>query len=380
MEHSLNLTEAFQDLNDPRRNNARHPFFSILFIALCAIIAGADNFEDIERWGTAQKRWLLKYIQLPYGIPSTDTFIRVFSLLCPEAFNDHFVIWAKSRCKKIENEVIAIDGKVTKASVNKADDIGALHMVSAWATGNRLVIAQDAVDDKKNEIVSIPKVLKMIDINGCIVTIDAMGCQKNIAQLIINSGGRYLLGLKDNHEILHDRVKELFESERRRNFVTSYGDKIAHSFAHTFDNSHGRSEYRRCWVITNVEYLDELDSKGNQFGFTSVVCIENEFHKNDKISIDSKYFITTIEPNAKLILSAKRKHWGIENALHWVLDVAFNEDRCSVRDEKARENFGILRHIALNLIRLNKSLKGGVGPKRKMAAWNPKNLLAILAS
>ena len=132
----MNLTEAFQDLTDPRRNNARHPFFSILFIALCAIIAGADNFEDIERWGTAQKRWLLKYIELPYGIPSTDTFIRVFSLLCPETFNHHFVIWAKSRCKKIKNEVIAIDGKITKASVNKADNIGALHMVSAWAAEN----------------------------------------------------------------------------------------------------------------------------------------------------------------------------------------------------------------------------------------------------
>lgn len=376
----MSLAEAFQNLTDPRRNNARHPFFSILFIALCAIIAGADSFEDIERWGIEQRRWLLRYIPIPHGIPSADTFIRVFSGLCPESFNNDFVIWAKSRCRKIENEVIAIDGKTNKASKNKADGIGALHMVSAWATENGLVLAQDAVENKKNEITSIPKVLKMLDLNGCIVTIDAMGCQKDIAQLIIKSGGRYLLGLKDNHKILHDRVKELFTSERTRGFVTNHGDKIAHSFSKTFDNSHGRDEYRRCWVIGNAEYLDEKDKKGKQFGFNSVVCIETEFHKDDKISIESRYFISTISADAKLVLASKRKHWGIENVLHWVLDVSFNEDRCSVRDEKARENMAILRHVALNLIRLNTSLKGGVGPKRKLAAWNPRNLLAIINS
>ena len=375
----MSLTEVFQNLTDPRRNNARHPFFSILFIALCAIIAGADNFEDIERWGNEQEEWLRKYIILPHGIPSVDTFIRVFSALCPDAFNINFVTWAKSRCAKKE-KVIAIDGKVTKGSVNKADNLGALHTVSAWSVENNLVIAQDAVDDKKNEIVSIPIVLKMLDLNGCTVTIDAMGCQKSIAQLITKLGATYLLTLKDNHKILHDRVKDLFTTERSRNFVTSYGDKIAHSFHSTFDNSHGRNEHRRCWVIPNADYLDVADNNNKTFGFTSVVCIETEFEKEEKVKTECRYFISTINGDAKLALRSKRQHWGIENKLHWVLDVAFNEDRCCVRDEKARENLAILRHIALNLIRLNTSLKGGVGPKRKLAAWNTKNLLAILTA
>lgn len=376
----MTLPEAFQNLTDPRRNNARHPFLSILFIAICATIAGADSFEDIERWATAQKKWLLDYIALPHGIPSADTFLRVFSALCPDAFNDGFVNWVKSRINHVNQEVIAIDGKTTKASVNKADDLGALHMVSAWATENRLVLAQDAVDNKENEIVSIPRVLKMLDLKGCIVTIDALGCQKDIAQLIIESGACYLLGLKRNHDILYDRVKDLFESERSRNFVTSHGDKIAHSFYKQFDNSHGRLEYRRCWVIADAQYLDVADDHGKIFGLTSVVCIETEFHKGDKVHIESRYFISTLAPDAKLVLESKRSHWGIENGLHWVLDVGFNEDRCTVRDEKARENLAILRHVALNLIRLNTSLKGGVAPKRKMAAWNTDNLLAILMS
>jgi predicted transposase YbfD/YdcC len=373
----MTLPLVFENLTDPRASNARHPFTSILFIALCATIAQADTFEDIEQWGKAQHHWLQQRIPLPHGIPCADTFLRLFNAIDPRCLHEGFVCWTRSIATKTGGEVIAIDGKSVKASADRCAGISALHQVSAWASTNRLVLAQESVGNKENEIVAIPRLLEMLDLSGCIVTIDAMGCQKDIAQQIISSKGDYILSLKDNHPILFSRIKDLFDTERSRDFVTECGDAVSHSYHHDISYDHGRVEHRRCWLIPDVTYLDVVDSDGNCFGFRSVVCIDHEFHSVGKITKETRYYISTLSVDAGVVLQARRSHWGIENSVHWVLDVVFNEDRCRVSSARAGENLGILRHVVLNLIR-RCSLKGSLGVRRKLAAWNTENLLVVL--
>jgi predicted transposase YbfD/YdcC len=384
-EKALGSLEAFASLEDPRRYNARHPFLSLIFIALCAVLAGANNFEEIERWAQAQQEWLENFVPLPHGVPTTDTFLRVFSVLSTSAFQAGFRDWTQTfATEEGKRSVIALDGKTSRASENRADGLGMLHCVSAWSVQNRLVLGQEMVEAKTNEIVAIPRLLSVLDIANCVVTIDAMGTQKDIAQLLTQGGAFYLFSLKENHPILYDRTKELFESERARDFTTKYGDKIAHSYCETYDNHHGRREYRRCWVIPDAQYLDTADAAGRTFGLTSVVCIEREFHYPKPLQSgatfwkDIHYYITTVEGDASVILSCQRDHWTIENSLHWVLDMSFRDDLCRVREEVTRANFAILRHVAFNLLSHAKGLKGGISAKRQKAGWNVKNLEAIL--
>ena len=383
----MTLPEAFQDLPDPRTGNAiRHSFLEVILIALCATIAGADNAEEIARWAKVQEKWLKKFLTLPHGSPSADTFLRIFAALAPEAFNERFLLWAKGifTTEAIVTpggkEVIAIDGKTLKASANKGKELGALHLVSAWASHNRLVLAQTAVDQKENEISAIPLILEMLELKGCIVTIDAMGCQKQIAQQILAAEGHFFLQLKGNHDILLDRVKDFFDTERARGFTTSHGDAVAHSFAQTLDKGHGRLEIRRCWMVENAQYLDTADSEGHTFGFTSIVCLESERRQGDKVSVHTRYFLSDLPADAGVALGCIRRHWGIENRLHWVLDVCFDEDHCTIREENARENFAILRHIALNLLTREKSRKGGVVGRRKIAGWDVDYIPTVLAA
>lgn len=376
----MNLPDAFQSLPDPRRSNAtRHPFLEIILMALCGTLASADNFEEISRWASCNQTWLERFLTLPHGIPSSDTFRRIFAALSPEAFGECFLAWTKSFFLSNADEVIAIDGKTLRRSGDSRKDLPPLHLVSAWATKNRLVLAQQGVTEKENEIVAIPKLLEMLDLKGCIVTIDAMGCQKEIAQQIRSQEGDYLLALKGNHGILHERVVEFFESERARGFVTSYGDRIAHSFCQSLDKGHGRLEIRRCWVVEKAQWLDIPDEKGHVFGFESVVCIESERQIRGRVSIESRYFLSSLPADAGRTLRAGRHHWGIENRLHWVLDVCFDEDRCRVREESARHNLALLRQISVNLLNQEKTAKGGLKGKRKAAAWNPDYLIKVLA-
>lgn len=375
------LPEAFQSLPDPRQGNAtRHPFFEILFMALCATLAGADGFEEIGRWAECNHSWLERHLTLPNGIPSPDTFRRVFAALSPQAFGDCFLAWTREIAQSKTEEIIAIDGKTLRRSGDAPKDIAPLHLVSAWATKNRLVLAQQGVKEKENEIVAIPRLLEMLNLKNSIVTIDAMGCQIEIAKQITESEGEYLLALKGNHGILHERVVDFFESERARNWKTSYGDDIAHSFCQTLDKGHGRLEIRRCWVVDEAQWLDIPDERGESFGFQSVVCIESERHLREKVSIESRYFLSSLPAEAPRALRAARHHWGIENRLHWVLDVCFDEDRCRVRDEQARYNLALLRQVSINLLNREKTAKGGVKGKRKRAAWNVDYLLKILAA
>lgn len=376
----MNLPNAFQSLPDPRRSNAtRHPFLEIILMALCGTLASADNFEEIARWASSNQTWLERFLILPHGIPSSDTFRRIFAALSPEAFGECFLVWTKSLFLPNADEVIAIDGKTLRRSGDSSKDLSPLHLVSAWATKNRLVLAQQGVAEKENEILAIPKLLEMLDLKGCIVTIDAMGCQKEVAQQIRSQEGDYLLALKGNHGILHERVVEFFESERARGFVTSYGDRIAHSFCQSLDKGHGRLEIRRCWIVENAEWLDIPDEKGHVFSFASVVCIESERQIRGRVSIESRYFISSLPADAERALRAGRHHWGIENRLHWVLDVCFDEDRCRVRDESARHNLALLRQVSVNLLNQEKTAKGGMKGKRKAAAWNPDYLIKVMA-
>lgn len=376
----MNLPDAFHSLPDPRQGNAtKHLFLEIIFMALCATLAGADNFEEIGRWAECNQTWLEQYLTLPNGIPSPDTFRRIFAALSPDAFGECFLTWTKSLVLPKEEEVIAIDGKTLRRSGEAGRDIPPLHLISAWATKNRLVLAQQGVTEKENEIVAIPRLLEMLDLKGCIVTIDAMGCQKEIAQQIRASEGDYLLALKGNHNILHERVVDFFESERSRNFVTAYGDSVAHSYCQSVDKGHGRLEVRRCWVVEEAEWLDTPDDTGNTFGFSSVVCIESERHLRGRVSIESRYFISSLPADAERTLRAGRHHWGIENRLHWVLDVCFDEDRCRVRNERGRHNLALLRQISINLLNREKTAKGGLKGKRKAAAWNVDYLKKVLA-
>lgn len=376
----MNLPNAFQSLPDPRRSNAtRHPFLEIILMALCGTLASADNFEEIARWASSNQTWLERFLILPHGIPSSDTFRRIFAALSPEAFGECFLVWTKSLFLPNADEVIAIDGKTLRRSGDSSKDLSPLHLVSAWATKNRLVLAQQGVAEKENEILAIPKLLEMLDLKGCFVTIDAMGCQKEVAQQIRSQEGDYLLALKGNHGILHERVVEFFESERARGFVTSYGDRIAHSFCQSLDKGHGRLEIRRCWIVENAEWLDIPDEKGHVFSFASVVCIESERQIRGRVSIESRYFISSLPADAERALRAGRHHWGIENRLHWVLDVCFDEDRCRVRDESARHNLALLRQVSVNLLNQEKTAKGGMKGKRKAAAWNPDYLIKVMA-
>jgi predicted transposase YbfD/YdcC len=379
------LPEAFQSLPDPRQGNARHPFFEILFMALCATLAGADGFEEIGRWAECNQPWLEHHLTLPHGIPSPDTFRRVFAALSSEAFGECFLNWTQEIAQARINEstteeVIAIDGKTLRRSGDSQKDLAPLHLVSAWATKNRLVLAQQGVKEKENEIVVIPQILNMLNLKNSIVTIDAMGCQKDIAKQIIESEGEYLLALKKNHSILHERVVDFFESERARGWKTSYGDDIDHSYCQTVDKGHGRLEIRRCWVVDNAQWLDIPDERGEIFGFRSVVCIESERHLREKVSIESRYFLSSLPAEAPRVLRAGRHHWGIENRLHWVLDVCFDEDRCRVRDEQARYNLALLRQVSINLLNREKTAKGGVKVKRQRAAWNVDYLLKVLTA
>lgn len=375
------LPDAFQSLPDPRQGNAtRHPFFEILFMALCATLAGADGFEEIGRWAECNESWLEQHLTLPNGIPSPDTFRRVFAALSPQAFGDCFLTWTQEIAQSKTDEIIAIDGKTLRRSGDTQKEISPLHLISAWATKNRLVLAQQGVKEKENEILVIPKLLEMLNLKDSIVTIDAMGCQKEIARQIAQSQGEYLLTLKGNHEILHERVVEFFESERGRDWKTSYGDDIAHSYCQTVDKGHGRLEIRRCWVVEEAQWLDIADERGEVFGFRSVVCIESERQIREKVSRECRYFLSSLPAEAPRALRAARHHWGIENRLHWVLDVCFDEDRCRVRDEQARYNLALLRQVSINLLNREKSTKGGVKVKRQRAAWSVDYLLKVLST
>jgi predicted transposase YbfD/YdcC len=368
---------SFQDhfaaLSDPRSApapNQRHALIDILVIAVCAVICGADGWEDIEEYGKAQAEWLAQVLDLPHGIPGHDTFRRVLSRLDPEELTECFIAWTGALSDLCGGDIVAIDGKTLRHSFDRAASKTAIHMVSAWANANRLVLGQVKVDDKSNEITAIPKLIKMLDVAGATVTIDAMGCQKEIAKVITDQEADYVLALKENHPTLYDDVTLFFEDGKATDFA-----EIDHEYHETVDGDHGRIETRRYWITSDIEWLGAKASWAN---LQSIGMVESCREMGDKVEIETRYFLTSVPCDGVRFAQAVRQHWGIENSLHWVLDVSFDEDACRIRKDKGAQTFSVLRHIALNLLRRESSHKRGIKARRKRAGWDRGYLLRVL--
>jgi len=344
----------------------------ILVIAICAVICGADSWEDVAEFGRAKQEWFKTFLELPEGIPSHDTFTRVFARLDPQEFQACFVSWITAVSEVIEGQVIAIDGKVLRRSHDKGVGKAAIDMVSAWATANRLVLGQTKVDSKSNEITAIPELLRVLEVSGCIVTIDAIGCQTKIAEQIVDKEADYVLSLKENQGNLYEDVDQLFKDLQQSNY-TAY----AYDYEKTVDKDHGRLEIRECWTISDAEVLRYLRGAENWKKLTTVSRIRSQRWVGEEKTVEDRYHIASIR-GASRVLWAVRSHWGIENGLHWVLDIAFDEDHCRVRKDHGAENFAVLRHIALNLLKQEKTCTRGIKGKRLLAGWNQNYLLKIL--
>lgn len=368
---SQSISNHFSKLSDPRRDNKRHQLIDIITVAICAVICNADSFEHIAEYGRAKYDWLKGFLQLPHGIPSADTFERVFSRIDPEQFKSCFMEWVKDISQLTKGEVVAVDGKTLRRSHDHSNAKSAIHMVSAWACANGLVIGQIKTEEKSNEITAIPELLRLLELEGCIVTIDAMGCQKNIAETIVCKNADYVFSLKGNQSNLHDDVKLFFQTQKETNFKD-----VSLDYYESVDADHGKIELRRYWTTSEIDWLQ---GKENFRKLQTICMVERERQFADKTESETSYYIGSIGEDAKNFAHAVRSHWAVENSLHWVLDVSFREDESRIRKGNAPENFAVLRHIALNMIKKESSLKKSIKSKRLRAGWDNKYLLKVLA-
>jgi len=370
------IEEHFGKVKDPRKDRTReHKLIDIITIAMCGVICGAEGWVDIENFGNNKILWLKTFLELPNGIPSHDTFGRVFSLIDAQEFQAAFYNWVFAVNEIVQGQIINIDGKCLRGSDDKGLGKRAIYMVSAWAESNQIVLGQRKVDEKSNEITAIPELLKVLAISGCIVTIDAMGTQTHIAKTIIDAHADYVLSVKENQGHLYEDISVLFAVDQEQNFKYA-----SLEYAKTINKGHGRIDIRECWSTSNPEYLALVRGFKNWAGLKSIAMVICTRIIGDKETKYIRYYITSLPSDAKRILSAVRKHWSIENGLHWTLDVALNEDHSRVRKDQAPENFAVLRHIALNLLKQEKTAKGGIHAKQLQAAWNQDYLLKVLAS
>ncbi len=364
------LSEHFARLEDPRIDRQkRHKLSDILVIAVCAVLCGAESFPAIEDFGYARYEWLKQFLELPGGIPSHDTFNRVFRLLDPVQFQACFLSWMQAVAAETQGEVVAIDGKTLRRSFDKGSAKRAIHMVSAWATETGVVLGQRKVDAKSNEITAIPELLELLALKGCIVTIDAMGCQRAIAQQIVERDADYVLALKGNQPTLAQAVEEYLatgpEADTHRTTCAYYEQH---------EQGHGREESRCYWI---TEQIADLGAGQDWPGLRSIGMVEATRTLAGKTTVEQRFYLSSLETDAQDFARAVRNHWGIENGLHWTLDVTFREDHSRLRKGHGPENFAVLRHIALNLLRQEPSNKS-LPRKRLACALNPDYLLEVL--
>ena len=365
------IIEHFSDTDDPRRENRRHLLIDIIVIAICAVICGADDWSAVQEFGEAKYDWLKGFLELPHGIPCDETFRRVFARLDADQFQERFIAWVRAVFEITEGQVIPIDGKTLRRSHDRAAGKKAIHIVSAWASKNHLVLGQVKVDEKTNEIPVVPELLALLDISGCIVTADALHCQKKTAQTIIERGGEYVLRVKDNQGNLSETLEELFEYAEE----TAYADCDHHR---TVNKGHGRLEIRECWTTSHEDYFLYVRDREEWQGLRTLAMVKTERRLEHKTEHQVKYYISSLPSDAESILSASRGHWGIENQVHWVLDIAFREDECRLRKGNGAQNFAVLRHIALTLLKQEQTLKRGIKNKRLKAAWDTQYLCKVL--
>ncbi len=370
------IAEHFDHIEDPRHaRGLRHRLDDILIIALCAVVAGADGWDDIAAFADVCEPWLTERLGLQRGVPSADTIRRVLAAIEPEAFERGFARWTETVATKTAGEVVAIDGKSLRRSYDKDDPRAMLHMVSAWASGQQLVLAQQTVDAKSNEITAIPALLAVLDVRGCIVTIDAMGTQTDIAARIQAAGAEYVLALKANHETLHDDVRDYFATLAPAPRASAFA-----CYAETTDLGHGRKEVRRLWASEDLDWLVQTRA---WVGLRSVVMVASERHDGDTVTHHRRYFVSSLAASetadAERMLGAVRSHWGIENSVHWVLDVVFREDESRVRRDHGGANLSVVRRLGLNLLRRSEPpRKMSLRMRRKLAGWDLAFLAAVV--
>ena len=367
------LLRAFATLEDPRMDRTKkHSLGDILLMAICAVICGANGWTQVAKLGRCKREWFQTFLDLPNGIPSHDTFGRVFAALDPAAFEQCFMQWIADLATASAGRLIAIDGKCIRRSLDAANGQAAIHLVSAWSAANHLVLGQVATDVKSNEITAIPKLLTLLDITGAVVTLDAGGCHQKIAERIVEQGGHYILQLKGNQGTLHQETVTLFDQ-----CLTDDCRGISYSTAQTLDKGHGRIEERRLWATSEVAWFAEKDKWKN---LRSLIRVQAQRTVNGQTSSEYRYYITDLPADgAASLLAYIRGHWGVENNLHWCLDISFREDERRIRQGHAAENFSRLSRIALNLLQAEKTNDGGLQTKRLCCGWDHDYLLKVLA-
>jgi len=371
MKKELPITKHFESITDNRiKGKIKHKLIDIIAITICAVIGGADEWTHIEEYAKSKEEWLKRFLELPNGIPSHDTFGRIFAVINAEEFSKSFLEWVRTVFKVTDRQVIPIDGKTLRRSYDSSSNKAAIHMVSAWASKNGIVLGQVKTNEKSNEITAIPELLNLLEIKKCIITIDAMGCQKEIAKRIIEKEADYVLAVKGNQGRLHEDIKLFFEDGLKKDF---YGIEV--KYYEETEGDHGRVETRRYWTTEEINWL----SQRHKWEKIKIIgMVESERTLVNKTSIDRRYYISSIENDVKEFAEAVRKHWQVENSLHWILDVAFREDDSRVRKGNASENLSIVRRIALNLLKQEKTVKVGVKGKRMRAGWDNNYLLKVL--
>lgn len=365
------LEEHFGEVEDYRREGSiNHRLIDILFITICAVISGANNLKAVSAYALRKQKWLTETLELKNGVPSYTTFWTVFALLDPASLEKYFVEWVRSKVVLNNESVVCIDGKAQRGTAVKGKPHSFVHIVSAWAATNHLTLGQLKVDGKSNEITAIPKLLDVIDIEGTIVTIDAMGCQTTIAEEIVDKGGDYVLSLKGNQESLADEVENYFNQAEAINFEGVKFDAIGSK-----EIGHGRVEKREIYVTEDIDWLPQKEKWKN---LKTIIMVKTERSiPGEKVSIERRYYISSLQALAIKVANAIRKHWGIESA-HWILDVSFREDEQCANVGNIAENTSLIRRIALNLLKQEKSEKYGIEIKRQMCGWDNDYLLKVI--
>lgn len=373
MEQEKGLIACLSIVRDPRVvERSKHNLIDILVITICAVLCGAEGWDEIEEFGESREEWFRKFLELPNGVPSHDTFARVMSLLDTEELQNSFIDWVSGVIRKgIGREVAAIDGKTLRRSGDRKSGKKAVHMIQALAAEEGMLIGQRETEEKSNEITAIPELLKVLELSGCIVTIDAMGCQKNIAKAIMNKKADYVLAVKENQEVLHGDIKLYLEEQIKNGFKNA-----GHDYYEISEKGHGREENRKYWITKDIGWLDSLS---HWDGLRSIGVVENRRTIAGQSSTERRYYITSLGSEAREFARAVRNHWRVENSCHWVLDVCFREDDCRKRVRRSAQNSAVIRRIAFNILRKDKTSKRGIKGKRLKAGWDYNFLQSLLS-